>query len=966
MSESLVDRVQGELVVMVCLVLLIATSGAAHSDPVWYCGGKNVRADGGAVCLARKWKTAFVEDFESGLNRWRVHNFEGKLSIGTVTSGKVGKGLMIRNVVGGKRDTAFELASRPFVTAHADRFRLRFAWRANCSFQWLTGWKGKYLTQVEWKNAGGRTLGAVPFTLGRARRRWQDKQVEGPVPTGATRAVVRFGADQPNLAKGQFLALDEVRFEVRSGQATFESPGWILSRPLKVTRPARVSWTADTPPGTAVRLQVAGARGDSRGPGEWTNPIGPDGTPNSFFSSGQALPAALRRCAWLRYVARLETRAPARTPTLKRVSCGGAVDGPWRGLDTSPPRVVERSATRTADALAPIWFRLADNAGVDRRSIRVWLDGTDITRRLHAGADRYVYEPQRPLAPPPASGRMSAWRVRNYRRALTIERTLRRTPASPPGFHVTREAGPTDTAFALESPPLPVVPRARYRLSFWTRHSQDLRGVMKPTGAYPGCVFWLSKTGEQVGDPVPLDLGPAGKTWRRSTYSLVAPRGAWTAQVIIGFDTPNIGDGAFVDVAEVKLEGPRPRRPLWVPNLHRVTVAAADFAGNSLNRTWYLLVRPPRTHDVVTLRDDGMVLVDGRPFFPLGLYAVWKKPFNNNSFDKAFADLRAAGFNLAHTYSSVRTPDFAQFYAAAARQGIKLFVASNAGANCTDVDSVLADVVREEEQPALLAWYLADDTASNVGAEELRTVTDAIHDVDPAHPTVQADAVGGSSPSRYTNYVNATDGFLPELYPIRDSGARGVPQVIADMNAIRIDLREAGTRRKTVWPIIQYFQGWGWPRYPTKQELWAMSYLAIIHGANGITWYTYGGHGNDHGVTDYPDKWRNVCALAGELAQLQGALTGRPRRQPAPPTILFGPPKDALGFPSLSTLLKEHAGKAYLLTANSSAASVTAHFTAARETIVSLPFEKRHLLADARGFTDTFRPFAVHVYEWRL
>jgi hypothetical protein len=356
--------------------------------------------------------------------------------------------------------------------------------------------------------------------------------------------------------------------------------------------------------------------------------------------------------------------------------------------------------------------------------------------------------------------------------------------------------------------------------------------------------------------------------------------------------------------------------------------------------------------------------VDGKPFFPIGLYAVWKKAFNDNSFDKAFADLQAAGFNLAHTYNSGRGPDFTEFYAAAHRHGIRLYVSPHTGANARDVEGVLYDVVREEGRPALLAWYLADDTAGYVSAEELRTISEAVHDVDPAHLTVQADGVGGPPVSRYRDYVNSTDGFLPELYPIRDSGERGVPQIIADMKTVAGDLQQAGTRQRTIWPIIQYFQGWGWPRYPTRDELWAMSYLAIIHGANGITWYTYGGAGDNHGVTDNPEVWGNICALAGEVAKLQEALVEPTSAQPPAPEVSSGPARDALGFPSISVLLKEHAGKHYLLAANSANAAVTARLRVAGGRLVSVPYEDRQITADGEGLVDTFKPFGVHVYVW--
>ena len=143
-----------------------------------------------------------------------------------------------------------------------------------------------------------------------------------------------------------------------------------------------------------------------------------------------------------------------------------------------------------------------------------------------------------------------------------------------------------------------------------------------------------------------------------------------------------------------------------------------------------------------------------------------------------------------------------------------------------------------------------------------------------------------------------------------------------------------------------------------------MSYLSIIHGANGITWYTYGGWGDNHGVTDYPEQWENIRQLAGELSRLQDVLVERTGPQPRPPEVISGPEQDALGYPSISVLLKEHDGKTYLLAANSARADVSVRLPIAGGKTIDLPFEDRQIAADAAGFEDAFGPYAVHVYVW--
>jgi hypothetical protein len=284
--------------------------------------------------------------------------------------------------------------------------------------------------------------------------------------------------------------------------------------------------------------------------------------------------------------------------------------------------------------------------------------------------------------------------------------------------------------------------------------------------------------------------------------------------------------------------------------------------------------------------------------------------------------------------------------------------------NATDY---LRDVVRERHHPSILSWYLADDTASYVQGDTLKALHDAIHSIDKAHLTSQADAVGTTSPSRYYDFVHSTDIFMPEVYPLRVGVApkQAIPQVIADMKAIQQDLADNGNPVKSIWPIIQYFDGWGgWDTMPTFQELRCMSYLSIIHGGNGITWYTYGGFDKNHGVTSTPETWKNICIVATELNKLQDVFLTEGSGQPVAVTVTDGPQKDAKDYDSINVLYKRLGDKQFLICANSADADVSAKFNAKGASSCQVWFENRTLPMDGDGtFADVFKPFDVHVYE---
>ena len=103
-----------------------------------------------------------------------------------------------------------------------------------------------------------------------------------------------------------------------------------------------------------------------------------------------------------------------------------------------------------------------------------------------------------------------------------------------------------------------------------------------------------------------------------------------------------------------------------------------------------------------------------------------------------------------------------------------------------------------------------------------------------------------------------------------------------------------------------------------------MTYLAIIYGANGMTYYTYGGTGTNHGVTHDPQVWAALKRISRQLADLHDVLVQRDSPQRQQIKILSGPQIDGLGYPAVNTLLKEHQGRRYLLAANSSRGTVRA------------------------------------------
>jgi len=410
--------------------------------------------------------------------------------------------------------------------------------------------------------------------------------------------------------------------------------------------------------------------------------------------------------------------------------------------------------------------------------------------------------------------------------------------------------------------------------------------------------------------------------------------------------------------------------------LHRVEVDISDICKNSVTAIKYFLIGESPHTPPVTLREDGVTLIDGKPFFPIGLYGVTEREFNGNNIDEAFRGLKEGGFNFAHSYNMARED---RFLAAAEKYGFKLW------SSARFPDERFVEI--ERHSPAIIAWYLGDDTSYNTKPSELFDYFDSVKAVDPTRITVQADPINSDQyVSNYFPYVQGTDAFLPEIYPVRDdgpeSGFKCVAQTIKDIKRCQSDIIAANDGPKAIWAIIQYFQGWGWKRFPTNDELRAMSFGALAAGANGITWYTYGGFVNpekgtyNYGVTSSPERWHNITTLATQINELTPFLLEptNPEEQPAI-TVLNGPQNDPLGGDPVICLLKRHDGQTCLLAVNATPQPVEFlfDFTKMEKEIpektnqinASVLFENVDSVTLENGImTDKLEGFGVRIYCW--
>ena len=267
----------------------------------------------------------------------------------------------------------------------------------------------------------------------------------------------------------------------------------------------------------------------------------------------------------------------------------------------------------------------------------------------------------------------------------------------------------------------------------------------------------------------------------------------------------------------------------------------------------------------------GRTIVDGKPFFPLGMYmaratkteldAYREAPFNcvmpyyeptKEDLDLcAAADLKVV-FSLKDAY---RHKGWAK------KKGIK-----------TEADEVayVTDRVNAfKSHPAVLAWY-HDDESGPEYAKMLAKRRDLFERLDADHPTW----ICLYQIHQLESYMGAFDVIGTDPYPVARS-----PLSLA-ANWTRITFKNTlGVR--PVWMVPQAFS-WKWypdgrsgDRMPTEAEMRAMSWQMIACGANGLIYYAFHNIRKNSGA-DYEKNWSAVKTVASEIASRLDVLLSDP------------------------------------------------------------------------------------------
>ena len=307
-----------------------------------------------------------------------------------------------------------------------------------------------------------------------------------------------------------------------------------------------------------------------------------------------------------------------------------------------------------------------------------------------------------------------------------------------------------------------------------------------------------------------------------------------------------------------------------------------------------------------------MTFVDGKPFFPLGMFYSAGKicESNMNIYTEApFNCVMPYGFSLSRAQMDL-----------CGGKGVKVIFDLRLGQELPDggKKSVLEKIRLFKDHSALLAWYTNDERPVSE-IPKLKARQGWVEALDKDHPTWSVQDIFYET----RQYLGTYDVLGMDPYPVPK---KPIGTVISSMRQ-----GTAGTfASRAIWQVPQAF-GWGWlkrrenkgDRGPSKEEMANMTWQSIAGGANGIIYYAFHtlSRASDIPGDCFEKAWARTKAAAFEVKKYEHMLTS-----------LETPPAVTGGTDAVAVRAWRHEGYVYLLAVNCTAKPQTATVTVDAET----------------------------------
>jgi len=240
----------------------------------------------------------------------------------------------------------------------------------------------------------------------------------------------------------------------------------------------------------------------------------------------------------------------------------------------------------------------------------------------------------------------------------------------------------------------------------------------------------------------------------------------------------------------------------------------------------------------------GRTVLDGKPFFPLGMY--WDA-VNERDLDR----YAKSAFNCLIAYTAPTRRQMDQ----CAERGLKV-VYHVVGRDLSD-----GSVIRRfRGHPALLAWYLNDEGGASAELVRARQFAAAY---DPDHPCWSVIWQHGE----VRDHLPTCDVIGTDPYPLYDRPLRLVTDWTQDAKTGTMDL-------KPLWQVTQACDKWAYPwnrkkpeccRPPTCADMRNLAWQCLAGGAKGLFFYSYFDLVKLDKRTPFEKRWADVTKVAAEV-----------------------------------------------------------------------------------------------------
>ena len=389
-----------------------------------------------------------------------------------------------------------------------------------------------------------------------------------------------------------------------------------------------------------------------------------------------------------------------------------------------------------------------------------------------------------------------------------------------------------------------------------------------------------------------------------------------------------------------------------------VRLTMAD--GKEVQTVHERLQRVPDDHRPrCTIDEHRRLLVDGKPFFPLGMYFSSIKAQDLKTYAQS-------KFNCLMPYGAPNREqmDLAGQYRLKIIYSVKGWYFGIPGCPKTirseadEEPQVRARIREYRDHPALLAWYLNDEL-SLAYVPRLEAHQRWVAEEDPNHPTwtvlYQVHDVAA--------YVRSFDVIGTDPYPIGHAPASMAGDWTAET------FRHVGRSR----PVWQVPQAHNWANYPsvvnskkhpghtpTLDEKRSMAWQCICEGATGLVFYSWFDVQRNPDVP-FAQQWDELKQLAAEIDRMAPVLLSI---EPTPTVTAGGVAAGQESPRWLRWTVRCQGGKMWIVAANDGDGEGAISFTLPwQPRSIAVAGENRTIRPEGKTFHDALRPLAVHIYE---